>query len=45
MYSKLNAGKNILVQVFTWFTMAMEIGKGNGSGIKEEKTIFGTFIY
>ena len=41
----MNVWKNILLWVFTWFIMAKVIGKGKGKGIKEEKCIFGTFIY
>jgi len=37
MYSKINFGKTILVQVFIWFIIAMEIGKGNGKVFGKEK--------
>ena len=37
MYSKLNVGKNILVRVFIWFIMAMEISKGNGYEFRKAK--------
>ena len=45
MYSKLHVRQNILVWVFIWFIMAMEIGKGNGSVFGSEKWHLLAFIY